>query len=109
MDLDTDLARELERAIPHLPTAPASSHLSAGRRARRRRQAYAGVAGAAVLAIIAGGALSGSTASSSKAEDNADRRRPVTGDPRLGARSTATTAPPPSIRTAGSGWLPTLG
>ena len=37
MDLDTELARELERAIPHLPTAPASSHLTAGRRARRRR------------------------------------------------------------------------
>ena len=58
MDLDSDLARELERAIPHLPTASASSHLSAGRRARRRRQAYAGVAGAAVLALTAGGALS---------------------------------------------------
>jgi hypothetical protein len=76
MDLDSDLARELERAIPHLPTAPASSHLSAGRRARRRRHAYAGVAGAAVVAIIVGGALSGMDGTSSKAEDN-----PIAGSP----------------------------
>ena len=58
MDLDTELARELERAIPHLPTAPASSHLSAGRRARRRRHSYAGVAGVAVLAVATGAAVS---------------------------------------------------
>ena len=70
MDLDTGLARELERAIPHLPTAPASSYLGAGRRARRRRRAYASMAGAAVVAIIVGGALSGMDGSSSKAEDN---------------------------------------
>ncbi len=76
MDVDTDLARELERAIPHLPTAPASSHLSAGRRARRHRRAYAGVAGAAVVAIIVGGALSGMDGTSSKAEDN-----PITSTP----------------------------
>ena len=64
MDLDTDLARDLERAIPHLPTAPASSRLIAGRRARRRRHAYAGAACIALLAIATGGAvslLSGST------------------------------------------------
>ena len=69
MDLDSELARELERAIPHLPTVPVSSHLSAGRRARRRRHAYAGVAGAAFLAIIAGGALSGLDGPISRAED----------------------------------------
>ena len=76
MDLDTDLARELESAIPHLRTAPASSHLTAGRRARRRRRAYVGVAGAAVVAIIVGGALSGMDGPSSKAEDN-----PITSTP----------------------------
>jgi hypothetical protein len=59
MELDSELAGELERAIPHLPTTPASSHLTAGRRARRHRRAFAGVAGAAFLAIVAGGALSG--------------------------------------------------
>ncbi len=76
MDLDTELARELERAIPRLPTTPASSYLGAGRRARRRRRAYAGVAGAAVVAIIVGGGLSGVDGSSSKAEDN-----PITSTP----------------------------
>ena len=57
MDLDSELAQELERAIPHLTTAPASSHLSAGRRARRRRHAYAGVAGVAALALTTGAAV----------------------------------------------------
>ena len=70
MELDSELARELERAIPHLPTSPASSHLDAGRRARRRRRAYAGVAGAALVAIVAGGALSGLDGPVAKAEDN---------------------------------------
>jgi hypothetical protein len=69
MDLDSDLALELERAIPHLPTAPASSHLGAGRRARRRRHAYAGLAGAALLALVAGGALSGLDGPITKADD----------------------------------------
>jgi hypothetical protein len=58
MDLDTELARELERAIPHLPTAPASALLTAGRRARRRRNAFAGVAAVAVLALGTGAAVS---------------------------------------------------
>jgi hypothetical protein len=69
MDLDSDLAHELERAIPRLPTAPASSRLIAGRRARRRRRAYAGVAGAALVAVVAGGALSGLNGPISRAED----------------------------------------
>jgi hypothetical protein len=58
MDLDSELAHELERAIPHLPTAPASSRLSAGRRARRRRNTYVGVASVAVLALTTGAAVS---------------------------------------------------
>ncbi len=69
MDLDLDLAQELERAIPHLPAAPASLLLAAGRRARRRRRAYAGVAGAALLAVIAGGAVSGLDGPITRAED----------------------------------------
>ena len=69
MDLDTDLAQELESAIPHLPTAPPSSHLSAGRRARRRRRAYVGVAGVAALALVIGGAVSGLSGSSSTGAD----------------------------------------
>ena len=69
MDLDSELARELERAIPHLPTGPASKHLSAGRRARRRRHAYAGVAGVAVLALTTGGAVALLGGSTSKGAD----------------------------------------
>jgi hypothetical protein len=69
MDLDSELTRELERAIPHLPTAPPSSHLSAGRRARRRRHAYAGVAGVAVLALATGGAVSVLSGSDSTGAD----------------------------------------
>lgn len=69
MDLDSELAQELERAIPHLPTAPASSHLSAGRRARRRRHAYASVAGVAVLALTTGAAVSGLSGSTPTGAD----------------------------------------
>ena len=58
MNLDTDLAPDLERAIPHLPAAPAAAYLAAGRRARRRRRALAGAAGVVVLALTGGGALS---------------------------------------------------
>ena len=108
MDLDTELARELERAIPHLPTAPVSSHLSAGRRARRRRHAYAGVAGVAFLAITVGGALSALDGPTPTAVDRLTADSPSASRSRTGRRSTATTAPPPSTRTAGSGWLPTL-
>ena len=69
MDLDFELAQELERAIPHLPTAPASSLLTAGRRARRRRHAYAGVAAVAVLALATGGAVSVLSGSDPTARD----------------------------------------
>ena len=69
MDLDSELTQELERAIPHLPTAPASSLLSAGRRARRRRHAFAGVAGIAVLAVTIGGAVSVLSGSTPRAVD----------------------------------------
>jgi hypothetical protein len=58
MNLDTDLAQELDRAIPHLPAAPATAYLTSGRRARRRRRAYAGVAGVAVLALTGGATVS---------------------------------------------------
>jgi hypothetical protein len=61
MDLDSELADELERAIPHLQTVPASSLLTAGRRARRRRHAYAGVAVLVLGTGAAVSALSGST------------------------------------------------
>ncbi len=76
MELDSELARELERAIPHLHTSSVSSHLDAGRRARRRRRAYAGVAGAAFLAIVAGGALSGLDGPVTKAEDKSTAGSP---------------------------------
>src|SRR5688500_14760540 len=58
MDLDPALALDLERAVPQLPTAPATAYLIAGRRARRRRRALAGAAGVAVLALTGGAALS---------------------------------------------------
>ena len=58
MNLEPELAPDLERAVPHLPSAPATAYLTAGRRARRRRRAIAGVAGVAVLALTGGVALS---------------------------------------------------
>src|SRR5690349_19732422 len=58
MTIDSELARDLESAVPHLPAAPATTYLTSGRRARRRRRAYAGVAGLAVLALTGGAALS---------------------------------------------------
>lgn len=58
MNLDSELATELERVVPHLPAAPATTYLLAGRRARRRRRAFAGAAGVAVLALTGGAALS---------------------------------------------------
>lgn len=58
MNLDSELARDLERAIPDLPTVPATAYLVSGRRARRRRHAIAGVAGVAVLALTGGAVLS---------------------------------------------------
>ncbi len=70
MDLDTELARELERAIPHLQTAPASSLLTAGRRARRRRHVYAGVACIAVLALGTGATVSALSASTPTGADD---------------------------------------
>ena len=54
MNLDTHLARDLERAIPQLPAAPATAYLTAGRRARLRRRAFVGVAGAAAIALTGG-------------------------------------------------------
>ncbi len=58
MNVDTELARELERAVPHLPSAPATVYLASGRRARRRRRALAGAASVAVLALTGGALLS---------------------------------------------------
>jgi hypothetical protein len=58
MTIDTDLARDLERAVPHLPTASATTYLASGRRARRRRRVYAGAATVAVLGLTGGAALS---------------------------------------------------
>lgn len=58
MNLDSDLAHDLDRAIPHLPAAPAAAYLTAGRQARKRRRAYAATAGVAVLALTGGAVLS---------------------------------------------------
>ena len=57
MNVDSELARDLERAVPHLPSAPATDYLAVGRRARRRRRALASAAGVAVLALFGGAAL----------------------------------------------------
>lgn len=58
MNIDSDLASDLERAIPHLSTAPPTAYLTSGRRALHRRRAYAGAIGLAVLALTGGAVLS---------------------------------------------------
>jgi hypothetical protein len=83
MTFETDLAAEIERAVPQLPAAPATDYLASGRRARRRRRVYAGVAGAAVLAVIGGAALS------------------VVDDPASSTRNEAPAASGPSAPVAG--------
>lgn len=56
MTIEPDLAPDLERALAHLPSVPATSYLSAARKARRRRR-IAG--GSLAVAVLAGGVAVG--------------------------------------------------
>ena len=58
MTIERDLAPDLDRALAHLPSVPATSYLTAARKVRRRRR-IAG--GSLAVAVLAGGVALGST------------------------------------------------
>ena len=54
MTLERDLAPDLDRALAHLPSVPATSYLTAARKVRRRRRI---ASGSLAVAVLVGGGL----------------------------------------------------